>query len=84
MFRACNEHFELSRSLPLDQKISPRLKQKKNNTKRPKVEEWQHQKRIVGKTQQKLVESILKKTTNIKRGRNLEALSEPCPKILLR
>jgi hypothetical protein len=29
MVRACNEHFELSMSLPLDQKISPRLKQKK-------------------------------------------------------
>jgi hypothetical protein len=29
MFRACNEHFELSRSLPLDQKISSQLKQKK-------------------------------------------------------
>lgn len=29
MFRASNEHFELSRSSPLDQKISPRLKQNK-------------------------------------------------------
>ncbi len=64
MFRACDEHFELSRSLPLDQKISPRLKQnkkykeakgwgmatlKKNSWENPTKISWKHiEKRLRG------------------------------------